>query len=208
MRHRRNLGSDRQADIRRADATLRARYEDLKVRSHHSFGGYVYDEDPPLFDEVLPSRREQHLREVWADGSLRMWTGAFADAFKNPAAAAAVSEFVAGRIRERIKDAELTKKLTPSTYYFGTRRVPLENGYYEAFNRPNVTLVDLTEDSIEHIDAAGIETRSGRHDLDVIIYATGFDAGVGALNRIGVRGRGGAALKAQWEGALTTTLGL
>jgi acetone monooxygenase (methyl acetate-forming) len=187
---------------------MREGYEALKAQTHASFGGFVYDGDPPAFEDVPAYQREKHLDSVWQDGSLKMWGGAFADAFVNPDAAAAVSRYVGKRIRDRVADPKVAEKLIPSTYHFGTRRVPLENGYYEAFNRPNVTLVDLNETPVTHIDARGMQTSEAHYDLDVIIYATGFDAGVGALNKIDIRGRGGLSLKAKWDEELATTMGL
>ena len=187
---------------------MRAGFAELKAQSHASFGGFVYDGDPPAFDEVPADQREGHLDSVWADGTLKIWGGAFADAFTNPEAAEAISHYVGQRVRERVRDPKVAEKLIPSSYHFGTRRVPLENGYYEAFNRANVTLVDLNEEPITRIDAGGIQTSMDHYDLDVIVYATGFDAGVGALNKVDIRGRGGLSLKGKWNEALTTTMGL
>ena len=189
-------------------ATMRSSYEDLRQRAHASFGGFAYDEDPPMFADVAPEDRIAHLERIWADGSLKMWGGSFADAFSDPEVAAFVSEFVRDKIRARIKDPVVAEKLMPRDYEFGTRRVPLENGYFDVFNRDNVELVDLRSDPIVSIDATGVNTASGHHDLDVIIYATGFDAGVGAINQIDIRGRGGRSLRDQWKTSVRTTVGM
>ena len=189
-------------------SSMRAGYEDLREKAHASFGGFVYDEDPPMFEDVPPEDRIPRLERIWADGSLKMWGGSFADAFSDPEVAAFVSEFVRGKIRARIKDPVVAEKLTPRDYEFGTRRVPLENGYFDVFNRDNVVLVDLRADPIISIDATGVNTASGHHDLDVIIYATGFDAGVGAINQIDVRGRDGVSLCELWKTSVRTTVGM
>jgi acetone monooxygenase (methyl acetate-forming) len=189
-------------------AAARDAYEDLRERAHHSFGGFVYNDTPPMFDDVPPEERQARMEEVWAAGSLKFWGGAFADAFSNPEAAECLSEFVRGKIRARVKDPVVAEKLTPRDYQFGTRRVPLENGYFDVFNRDNVELVDLKADPIVSIDETGINTATGHHDLDVIIYATGFDAGVGAFNQIDIRGRGGESLREQWKRAVRTTVGM
>ena len=90
----------------------------------------------------------------------------------------------------------------------GTKRLPLDTGYYETFNRPNVTLVDLKRTPIEEITATGIRTSAGLHDLDMIVYATGYDALTGPLESLGIRGRGGLTLKDAWREGPRTYLGL
>jgi acetone monooxygenase len=189
-------------------AAARAAYDDLNQRVHQSYGGFVYDDTPPMFDDLPPAEREKHLEAVWSVGSLKFWGGAFADAFSNPAAAEFMSEFVRKKIRARVKNPAVAEKLMPRDYLFGTKRVPLENGYFDAFNRDNVELVDLKSDAITSIDATGINTRSGHHDLDVIIYATGFEAGVGAFNQIDIRGKGGMSLRDLWKVSVSTTVGM
>jgi acetone monooxygenase len=189
-------------------ARMRAGYESLRERAHKSFGGFVYDTVPPPFDDVPADQRTAYLESVWADGSLRMWGNTFADAFKNPEAAAFISDFVRNKIRERVKDPAVAEKLMPKDYQFGTRRVPLENGYFDVFNRGNVQLVDVKDDPIVSVDQTGINTASGHHDLDVIIYATGFEAGVGALNQVDIVGRAGAHLRDLWKESVRTTVGM
>ncbi len=88
--------------------------------------------------------------------------------------------------------------LIPKNHGFGTRRVPLESGYYEVYNQPNVRLVDLRDTPIERITPSRIETTDGEYALDMIIYATGFDAVTGAFDRIDIRGAGGRRLKDAW----------
>jgi cation diffusion facilitator CzcD-associated flavoprotein CzcO len=100
------------------------------------------------------------------------------------------------------------EKLIPKNHGFGTRRVPLESGYYEVYNQPNVTLVDLTETPIERITPTGIQTSAAAYDFDLIIYATGSDAITGAFDRINIRGVDGVALKAQWQAGPQTFLGI
>jgi acetone monooxygenase len=189
-------------------AALRAQYPFLKERVQKTFGGFDFDFEKRAYADLPAEERQRVMQEAWDDGSLKLWVGAFGEAFFDPAVAEEVSEFVRQRIRARVKDPGVAEKLLPRDHGFGTRRVPLETNYYEAFNRDNVRLVDLNEDPIEHIDEAGIKTRSAHHPFDVIIYATGFDAGTGALSRIDVRGRGGASLKDLWFRGIRTTMGL
>jgi cation diffusion facilitator CzcD-associated flavoprotein CzcO len=112
------------------------------------------------------------------------------------------------KIRERVNDPALAELLIPKNHGFGTRRVPLESGYYEVFNQANVHLVDLRETPIERITPAGIETSAAEYDFDMIIYATGFDAITGAFDRIDFRGLSGRRLKDKWSGGPRTYLGL
>ena len=97
----------------------------------------------------------------------------------------------------------------PPTYGFGTKRVPLETKYFEAFNRDNVELVDVNETPIERLTERGVRTADGKvREIDILVLATGFDAGTGALTRIDIRGRGGRSLKDEWSKEIRTTLGL
>jgi cation diffusion facilitator CzcD-associated flavoprotein CzcO len=112
------------------------------------------------------------------------------------------------KIRQRVKDPKVAEKLIPTNHGFGTRRVPLESGYYEVFNQPNVRLVDIRETPIERITPAGVKTSDVEYEADMIIYATGFDAITGAFDRIDVRGVGGRRLRDKWADGPRTYLGL
>ena len=111
------------------------------------------------------------------------------------AANAEFSEYIAGRIRQRVKDQKVADKLIPRNHGFGTRRVPLETKYYEVYNQPNVSLVDIKETPIERITEKGLRVGGRDYEFDVIIYATGFDAITGSFDRIDIRGTGGQRLK-------------
>src|SRR5262249_36042853 len=94
-------------------------------------------------------------------------------------------------------------------FLFQEKRVPTESGYYETFNRDNVTLVDIKESPIESVTEAGLRTSDGEYEFDVLIYATGFDSVTGILDRIDLRGTEGRSLREKWgEQGLTTYLGL
>ena len=105
-------------------------------------------------------------------------------------------------------DPVVARKLIPTNHGFGTRRVPLESGYYEVFNQDNVLLVDVRETPIERITAAGVKTSDTERPFDMIIYATGFDAITGAFDRIDIRGLGGRRLRDKWAEGPRTYLGL
>ncbi|KAF4219394.1 hypothetical protein CNMCM5878_003313 [Aspergillus fumigatiaffinis] len=115
--------------------------------------------------------------------------------------------WMANKIRARVKDPVIAEKLIPKTHGFGTRRVPLETGYYELFNRADVKLVDLNDTPIKRITATGVETTVDHIELDILIYATGFDALTGSYEEIDYYGEGGVALKDLWKDGPLTYLG-
>jgi acetone monooxygenase (methyl acetate-forming) len=120
-----------------------------------------------------------------------------------------ISEFVRDKMRARLKDPKLIDMLIPKDYGFGTHRVPLESNYLEAYLRPNVEAVNVRDNPIARVTPDGIQTVDGKlYELDIIILATGFDAGTGALTRIDIRGRGGRSLKEDWSRDIRTTMGL
>jgi len=102
----------------------------------------------------------------------------------------------------------VAEKLVPKDHPFGTKRVPLESGYYEVYNQDNVVLVDLHETPIERITPKGIKTSAAEYEFDIIIFATGFDAVTGAFNRMDIRGVGGQMLRDKWADGPHTYLGL
>jgi cyclohexanone monooxygenase len=118
------------------------------------------------------------------------------------------AEFVRNKIRARVKDPVVAEKLVPKDHPFGSKRIPLETEYYEAYNRDNVLLVDVRETPIERITPKGVKTSDKEYEFDVIIYATGFDAMTGALTRMDIRGEGGQTLKDKWANGPRTFLGL
>ena len=130
------------------------------------------------------------------------------DVLNDPAANALMCEFLADKIRMRVKDPAVAERLIPKDHGFGTRRVPQETGYYEAFNRDNVRLVDINEDPIKEIFEGGVRTAGSDIDLDVLIYATGFDAITGAFERIDIEGLGGKKLRRLWRDGPVTYLGV
>ena len=145
---------------------------------------------------------------MWNERGFGFWLGNYIDILSDLDANETVAKFVREKIRERIDDPEVAKLLVPTDHPFGTKRVPLESGYYEAYNRKNVHLVDLNRAPIECFTETGIKTSTAQYEFDVIIYATGFDAVTGALNRIDIRGAGGLALKDKWADGPSTMLGL
>ena len=185
-------------------------FHTLKKRVRETFAGFDYDFDAGPWADKTPDERTAVLQRLWDDGSLALWLSSFPEMFFDEAVSAEVSEFVRGKMRERLKhDKRLCDVLIPTDYGFGTHRVPLENQYLEAYLQPNVTAVDCRATPIERIVPEGIQTADGTvHAADVIILAVGFDAGSGALTRIDIRGRGGRSLKQAWKREIRTSMGM
>jgi cation diffusion facilitator CzcD-associated flavoprotein CzcO len=140
-------------------------------------------------------------------GSASGWQN-FREIFMDEDANAEFSEFIADKIRQRVKDPVTAEKLIPKDHGFGVQRVPLETHYFEVYNRDNVELVDIAEAPIERVTAKGIRTSEKEYEFDIIVYATGFDAITGAYDRIDIRGVGGEKLRDKWADGPVTYLGM
>jgi cation diffusion facilitator CzcD-associated flavoprotein CzcO len=115
---------------------------------------------------------------------------------------------VRAKIRAIVRDPAVAEALCPRDYPIGTKRLCVDTGYYETFNRPNVTLVDLRRTPIEAITPTGVRTSDAGYPLDALVFATGFDAMTGALLNVDIRGRGGARLREAWAAGPRSYLGL
>ena len=161
--------------------------------------------------EVPEEERIAFWEDLYAQRGFAKWFGAFADHLTDREANKAFSDFNAAKIRQRLDDPVIAEKLIPKNHGFGTRRVPLETNYFEVYNKSNIRLVDYnTDTAIEKIVEKGVVLASGEEiDLDVLIYATGFDAVTGALLRgIDMRGVNGVTLTDAWKDGVQTYLGL
>ena len=132
----------------------------------------------------------------------------FNDITKNPEANALVAEFVRNKIRQTVNDPVVAELLAPKDYPIGTKRTCVDSGYYETFNRDNVTLVDVKTNPIEEITPTGLRTSAASYDVDVLVFATGFDAITGPLIHMNITGRGGVRLAQKWEAGPRAYLGL
>lgn len=192
-----------------ARAELRARYPELHAKVHNTSSGFEFE---ALLAEgewytLTPEQKKAALEQVWADGSLAFWVGVAPETGADPEVNAEVADFVREKIRARVNDPAIAEKLMPKTP-FGIARVPLENGFYEVFNRDNVTLVDVNESPIEHFTETGLVAGGEEHPVDVVIMATGFNAATGSLTAIDINGRDGKSLKQLWGEDIRSTLGL
>ena len=187
----------------------KARFQELRETLPFSFTGFEYDFTNGNWKELTQEQRHAVLDKIWNEGSLRLWLASFSEMFFEDDVSEEISEFVRRKMRARLKDPKLCEALIPADYGFGTHRVPLETNYLEAYHRPNVELIRVKENPITRITPEGIQLADGTvHELDVIILATGFDAGSGALTRIDIRGRDGRSLKDEWSRDIRTTMGL
>jgi cation diffusion facilitator CzcD-associated flavoprotein CzcO len=187
---------------------IRARYDEIFANCSMTAGGFEHMPDRRGFWNVTREERIALWDALYDEPGFALLAGNFPEIFFDEAANREVSEYVAERIRRRVDDPEVAEKLIPTDHGFGTQRLPLETRYFEAYNRDNVHLVDLSETPIERITKSGIRTTAGHHDLDVIVYATGFDAITGAFDRMAIRGVGGRLLADKWRDGPSTYLGL
>ncbi len=187
---------------------LKARYAEMFARCRETYGAFIHDFDPRSIFDVTDSERTEIFERLWLEPGFGFWLGNFHDIMTDEKANELIAEFVRKKISKRVTDPETAERLTPRDHCFGTKRVPLESGYYEAYNRPNVQLVDLKKTPIECLTRTGIKTSAAQFEFDVIIFATGFDAVTGALTRMDIRGEEGQSLKEKWAEGPRTYLGL
>ena len=145
--------------------------------------------------ELSEEERNAVYEKLYGEPGFGIWMGNFRDTFTDPAANKTISDFVANKIRARVNDPAVAEKLIPTDHGFGTRRVPLETGYYEVYNQDNVRLIDIRETPIERFTPARLTTGAESFDFDIIIFATGFNAVLGSFERMDIRGEGGVTLK-------------
>ena len=187
---------------------IKSGYPEMFRRCQETFACFLHTPDPRGTFEVSDEEREAFFEKLYAERGFGIWQGNFRDILVDRKANAVISDFVARKIRQRVRDQRVAEKLIPKNHGFGTRRLPLETFYYEVYNRDNVELVDITETPIERITADGIKTSDREYVFDIIIYATGFDAITGSFDRIDFRGVDGARLKDKWKSGPQTFLGV
>ena len=189
-------------------AEIRSRYDEIFRKCQESATCFLHTPDMRKTFDVSPEEREAFWEHQYNEPGFSMWVGGFRDMMTNRAANDAVSEFVADKIRQRVKDPAVAELLVPKEHGFGTRRVPQESGYYEVYNQDNVKLVSILENPIEEITEKGLRTAAEDCQFDMIVYATGFDAITGAFDRIDIRGAGGQTLKDKWGAGPKTFAGV
>jgi cyclohexanone monooxygenase len=189
---------------------VKANYAEHRRKARESRSGFLVPinqntETPAL--EASPETRRAEYEARWARGGFGLMAS-FSDLYSNKAANDTAAAFVHEKIREIVNDPEVAEKLLPRTHPVGTKRLCVDTNYYATYNRDNVTLVDIRESPIEEITPTGLRTTDAEFELDSIVFAIGFDAMTGTLNRIDIRGRGGAALREKWSAGPRTYLGI
>ena len=189
-------------------AGIRADYPEIFQRCRETAACFIHTVDPRGTFEVTEEERNAFWEELYAGRGFGIWQGNFRDIMIDRAANKLISDFVADKIRGRVKDPETAERLIPKDHGFGTRRVPQETRYYEVYNQPNVELVSMLDTPIERIIPTGIRTSAADYEFDIIVYATGFDAVTGAFDRIDIAGLGGQRLRQKWQSGPTTFVGM
>ena len=189
-------------------ADIRKNYADIFAKCQETVGCFIHAADPRSALEVTQEEREAFWEKRYGEPGFGIWMGNFRDVLMDREANKLMSDWLANKIRARVNDPAVADKLVPKNHGFGMRRVPLESGYFEVYNQPNVKLVDLLETPIESITPDGIRTTDVEYEFDMIIYATGFDAITGAFDQIDIRGVGGVSLKEKWADGPVTMLGI
>lgn len=188
-------------------AAIRARYDEIFANCAVTPGGFEHVADRRGFDQLTPEERRATWDRLYDEPGFALLLANFPETFFDSEANQELSDYVADRIRGRVADPDVADKLIPRDHGFGMQRLPLETNYFEAYNQDNVRLVDLSEAPIERVTASGLQTSAAHHELDVLVYATGFDAITGALGKIDIRGVDGVALQDLWRDGPSTYLG-
>lgn len=188
-------------------ARIRARYDEIFANCAATASGFEHQPDRRGFWDVPKQQRRAYWDELYQTPGFAILTSNFAEVYIDEAANQELSDYIAERIRGRVHDPETAEKLIPKDHGFGMQRLPLETRYFEAYNRDNVHLVDISATPIERITPAGIDTADSHYDLDLIIYATGFDAITGAYDRLDICGVGSQQLKDKWKDGPITYFG-
>lgn len=186
---------------------IKEHYPEIWAREKNTLTAFGAKESDIPAMSVSAEERERIFEEAWQEGGgFRFMFGTFNDIITDEEANAAAADFIRRKIQQIVKDPETAKKLTPTDYY--AKRPLCDAGYYEQFNRSNVELVDIKNNPISEITEDGVRTPDGaEYNLDMLIFATGFDASDGNYLRMDIRGRGGITIQDHWREGARTYLG-
>ena len=188
-------------------AAWKAEYAGHRARARDTRSGILYEYSQRGALDVTHEERQSEFERRWARGGAN-FTHAFNDIFTSAEANHEAAEYVRSRIRAVVRDPGVAEGLLPTDHPIGTKRICVDTDYFETFNRPNVSLVDVRRTPIEAITPTGLRTTAAEYEFDSIIFATGYDAVTGALARIDIRGRNGEALATKWRAGPRTFLGV
>lgn len=187
----------------------REKYPEFYRGRNASYGGFDFNFlDRDTFADS-PETRQQVYEQLWKEGDFKFWLANYRDMLFVQKPNDEAYRFWRDKVRARIQDPRARDLLAPMEppYALGTKRISLENGYFEIFNRDNVYLVDVNATSIEEVTEKGIKTSEKEWDFDYVICATGYDAVTGGLTQIDIRGTSDETLKDHWKNGVYTYLG-
>ena len=189
------------------EAETKRRYPELRDKARNNFTGDFIEEAVGNLLDFTPEQQTAELERHWQLGGFNILY-AFPDIIESEAANELAAEFVREKIRARVNDPEVAELLCPKSHPFGSKRLCVDTGYYETYNRDNVTLVDIASDPIRSITPRGLDTQNRNYEFDALVLATGFDAMTGALTKIDITGSSGRLLREIWSEGARTYLGI
>ena len=187
-------------------ARAKSNYAELRENGKSQILAWDMDPNSKLAADSTPQEIRAECERRWRMGGLYFY-GAFGDLLINPESNQVVAEFVCDKIREKVKDPAVAALLTPKSV-LGCKRICADTDYFETYNRENVLLVDISKSGIDEITPDGLSAGGNAYAFDALVFATGFDAMTGSINRVDVRGRAGQKLKDKWAAGPRTYLGL
>ena len=191
-----------------AQREIKANYPEIFKKCLETPGSFMHQFDPRSAMAVSPEERLEQYERLWTEPGFKKWLSNFYDVMMPGEANEDYAEFFRNKIRERVNDPVVAEMLVPKDHMFGSKRLPCESGYYEVYNQDNVLLVDVRKAPIERITPEGLKTSDAEYEFDVLIFATGFDAVTGAMNRLDIVGEGGQTLKDKFAGGPRTYMGI
>lgn len=187
----------------------KADYDGIVKRLRESFFGQEHYFIPKSVLEVSAEEREKVFDQMWDVGGFAFWLANYQDMFFSKEANDVIADYLKRKIRKTVHDPVVAEKLIPKGHCYGTKRQPLDTNYYETFNKDNVLLVDAASDgAIETITPNGVRAGGKEYPVDIIVFATGFDAMTGPVKALNLTGRGGQKLADIWAEGPQTYLGL
>ena len=192
------------------DKEIKENYDEIVAKCRNHVFGMAFDSPVGRnLADTPPEEVQKIFEEHWPRGSFRFVFETFDDLLSNADSNKAAADFIAGKIKEKVKDPEVAELLTPKGYPLFAKRPPLDHGYYEAFNRDNVELVDIKDrEPIVEITETGVRTTENEYEFDIIVLATGFQAYTGAQEALTIRGRKGLTLKDKWQTVSGSIMGV
>ncbi len=189
---------------------IKDNYDEIIAKCRNHVFGMAFDSPVGRDLADTPADEVQRIfEEHWPRGSFRFVFETFDDLLSNADSNKAAADFIAGKIKDRVNDPEVADLLTPKGYPLFAKRPPLDHGFYEAFNRDNVHLVDIKDkEPLVEITETGVKTTQNHYEFDIIVLATGFKAYTGAPEAVDIQGRNGVTLKDKWKDQSPSIMGV